>query len=297
MCSESVHASDSMIEFSCIYCGQPVRVGPELAQKQIECPACGHSIRVCANKPGEALRSSSARTADSSRRDAEHWSRMSDEEIKEAVLLPALPAAERRRLAFKRVVAPWLPRYDDLTLFTFALALAVLLAVDSDWRQSLLRLAADQQGSLVTASCVIVAIGALFSLINVAFRRDKSEFERTMMLFFAILVTMITGVSAGRPMLSGGYGALAIFPLWNAVNGFLLLALAGLRILDDDCLTDEAAGWRQVLLATVAVTLLVAVCHYLFKLDTLTTFSIAVAYTMSLHHMIRRLFEILGVVR
>jgi hypothetical protein len=286
-----------MIEFSCIYCGQPVRVGAELARKQIGCPACGHAIRVCASRPGEALRSSSARTADSPRRDAEHWSRMSDEEIKEAVLLPALPEVERRRLAFKRAVTPWLPRYDDLTLFTFALALVILLVTDSDLRRSLMRMVADQRVSLATAWLVIVAIGALLSLVNVFFRRDKSEFERTMMLFFAVVVTTGTGFSAGRPMLSGGYGLLGIFPLWNTVNGLLLLVLAGLGILDDDCLTGERAGCRRVLLATVAITLVVAVCHYLFKLDSLTTFSIAVAYTMSLHNAIRRLFETLCVMR
>ena len=143
---------------------------------------------------------------------------------------------------------------------------------------------------------VIVAIGALFSLVNMFFRRDKSEFEKTMMLFFAIVVTMATGISAGRPMLSGGYGLLALFPLWNTINGFLLLALGGLGVLDD-CLTGQRAGRRRVLLATVAITLLVAVCHYLFKLDPLTTFSIAVAYAMSLHNASRRLWKTLRVVR
>ena len=36
--------------------------------------------------------------------------------------------------------------------------------------------------------------------------------------------------------------------------------------------------------------LLVLACHYLFKLDSLTAFSIAVAYTMSLQNVVRRLF-------
>jgi len=284
-----------MIEFSCVYCGQPVRVRAELTRKQIQCPACGHTIRVSLARPSEALPSSLARTTDHPGRDAEHWSRMSNEEIKEAVLVPALPPGEQGRLAFKRAIAPWLPRYDDLTLFAFAWALVILLVVDAGWRRLLLRTGADEWSSIGTALLVIVAIGALFSLVNVFFRRDKSEFEKTMMLFFAIMVTMGTGISAGRPLLSGGGGALAIFPLWNTVNGFLLLALAGLGVLDDDCLIGEKATWRQILLVMVAITLLIAACHYLFVLDPLTTFSIAVAYTMSLHSAIGRLFEALRV--
>jgi hypothetical protein len=227
---------------------------------------------------------------------AEYWSRMSNEQIREAVLMPALPSSERRRLAMKRAIAPWLPRYDDLTLFTFALAVAMLLLMDQGLRRALLRTVTDQDGSIAAALFVMVALGAVFSLFNVLFRRDKSEFERTMMLFFAILVTVLTGCSAGRPMLAGRIGLLALFPLWNIVNGFVLVVLAGLGILDDDCLTGERTNCHEILLAAIATALLVATCHYLLKLDPLTTFSIAVAYTMSLHDVIRRFFTALHVV-
>lgn len=80
-----------MIEFSCVYCGQPVRVGDDLALKQIGCPGCGHTIRVRPDKPGELSRPSDP-TAEAARQAAaERWSRMSDEEIREVVLVPALP--------------------------------------------------------------------------------------------------------------------------------------------------------------------------------------------------------------
>jgi hypothetical protein len=222
---------------------------------------------------------------------------MSDDQIKEAVLLAALSPSERRRLALKRAVAAWLPRYDDLTLFTFALALVMLFVTDLDLQQWLVHLVVDQRNGLAIALLAIFALGALFSLVNVFFRRDKSEFERTMMLFFAVVVTTGTGFSAGRPMLSGGYGLLTVFPLWNITNGLFLLGLVGLGVLDDDCLTDVRGSGRQVLFAAAAVMLLVVICHDLLKLDPLTTFSIAVTYTMSLHNVIRRLFAALCVVR
>lgn len=186
--------------------------------------------------------------------------------------------------------APWLPRYDDLTLFTFSLAFVMLLAVETDLRQSLTHMLLSEWKNPGMVWFAIVAGGALFSLVNVFFAREKSEFERVLMLFFAVVVTVGTGFSAGRPMLEGGYGLLAIFPLWNTLNGLLLLILAGLGLVDEDCLTGERANLRQILLATVSITLLVLACHYLFDLDSLTTFSIAVAYTMSLHNVVRRFF-------
>lgn len=136
-----------------------------------------------------------------------------------------------------------------------------------------------------------MAAGALFCLVNVFFAREKSEFEKTLMLFFAVLVTVGAGFSAGRPMMSGGFGLLTLFPLWNILNGLLLLILATFGILDEDCLTGERATVRQVLLATASITLLILACHHLWHLNPLTTFSIAVAYTMSLHNIVRRLFS------
>lgn len=280
-----------MIEFACVYCGQPVRVGDELARKQIGCPACGHTIRVRPAERGKALPVSAVAPSETDRRIAERWDHMSNDEIREAVLVPAMPELERRRWMLKRALAPWLPRYDDLTLFTFSFAFVVLFAVEGDLRRSLVEMLAPNWTNPATAWFAIVALGALLCLVNVFFAREKSEFEKTLMLFFAVWVTVGAGFSAGRPMMSGGFGLLTLFPLWNILNGLLLLILATFGILDEDCLTGERATVRQVLLATACITLLILACRYLWQLEPATAFSIAVVYTMSLHNIVRRFFS------
>jgi len=277
-----------MIEFSCVYCGQPLRVADELARKQIGCPACGHSVRVRPEERGKALRVSAASASGKARRSAEQWDRMSNEEIREAVLVPALPESEKRLRDLKRLFAPLLPRYDDLTLFTFGLALVTLLAVEGNVRQTIADALLPLRTYPVASWVLIVIGGALFSLVNVFLVREKSRFEKHLMLLFALAVTVSTGVSAGRPMLSGGYGLLTLFPLWNMVNGLLLWTMLTFKILDEDCLTGERATLRQIVLATVSVMVLVLVCHYHFRLAPMTTFSIAVAYTMSLQNAVGR---------
>jgi len=280
-----------MIEFACVYCGQPVRVGDELARKQIGCPACGHTIRVRPAERGKAQPASAVAPSETDRRIAERWDHMSNDEIREAVLVPAMPELERRRWILKRALAPWLPRYDDLTLFTFSFAFVVLFAVEGDLRRSLAETLAPNWTNPATAWFAIVALGALLCLVNVFFAREKSEFEKTLMLFFAVLVTVGAGFSAGRPMMSGGFGLLTLFPLWNILNGLILLILATFGILDEDCLTGERATVRQVLLATACITLLILACRYLWQLEPATAFSIAVVYTMSLHNIVRRFFS------
>ena len=70
----------------------------------------------------------------------------------------------------------------------------MLIVMDSDLRWSLMHMAADREVGFATGWLAIIAIGALLSLINVFFRRDKSEFESTMMLFFSIAVAYTMGL-------------------------------------------------------------------------------------------------------
>lgn len=76
------------------------------------------------------------------------------------------------------------------------------------------------------------------------------------MLLFAVLVTGGTGLYAGWLMLDRSRGWLIIFPVWNIVNGALLLVLARLRIIDTDCIVDEKATFGQVLLTAIVVPIL-----------------------------------------
>ena len=91
-------------------------------------------------------------------------------------------------------------------------------------------------------------------------------------------------------MLEKSHGLLAIFPVWNMANGLVLLLLARLGILDTDCITDERAGFWNVLIAAASITLLVLPCRYVLNLDPLITFSVATCYTISLSGIVQDLF-------
>ena len=191
--------------------------------------------------------------------------------------------------AAKMWLRPLLPQYDDLTLFALSLAFLLLGAIDAQMRRDLAALANHPaEGLAVTLLCA--AFGMVCALLNVFLQRRKSDFEKRAMLLFAVLVTAGTGLYAGWLTLSQSRGWLLIFPAWNLLNGGLLLVLRHAGVVDTDCIIEEAATFAQVLVTAVAVPILLTVCRYLFELHWAITFSIAVAYTMSLHHALRDLF-------
>lgn len=277
-----------MIEFSCMYCGQPVRVGEEPVRKRMECPGCGHSIPVRARKPGEALQAANARSPAPT--EAEGWAGKSDEEIVEQLLSPTLTKAQQRQRVARMLLSPLLPQYDDLTLFALSLAFLLLGLIDAKLRQDLAAAYAWQSGGRLPVLVLVAAFGMVCSLINVFLHREKSDFEKRAMLLFAVFVTAGTGIYAGWLMLRHRRGWLLVFPAWNIFNGGLLLALARFGVIDTDCITDEEATFAQVLVTAVAVPILLTVCYYLFELHWAVTFSVTVAYAMSLHKGLRSLF-------
>ncbi len=87
-------------------------------------------------------------------------------------------------------------------------------------------------------------------------------------------------------------GWLLIFPAWNILNAGLLLLLFRLGVAGTDGIIDEQAGLAQVVITAICIPVLLTVCRYWFELHWAVTFSIAVAYTLSLHNGIRAVFGV-----
>jgi DNA-directed RNA polymerase subunit RPC12/RpoP len=279
-----------MIELPCIYCGQSVRAEERLAGKRIECPACGHSVMVRQRKVGDALKP--AHDADEGKPEASSWEGKSDRKIAESLLSRTRTRTkeERQEQAVRKAFSCLAPRYDDLTLFALSLSFLLLWLIDADLRRDLTKVFLEGLPSGITTWLIVAVIGMALSLINVFLRREKSDFEKSTMLIFAVVVTAGTGLYAGWIMLHESKGWLLIFPAWNILNGGLLLLLFRLGVVDTDCVVEEQVSFAEVVLTAICVPVLLTVCHYYFELHWAVTFSIAVAYTMSLHNGIRDVF-------
>jgi hypothetical protein len=221
---------------------------------------------------------------------AAQWEGKTDEEIAEQ-LLPEAPAAqERRRQAVRKRLSPLLPRYDDLTLFALTVTFLLLFAINADLRGTLIKAVTLEKDANVLIPLAAAVLGMLFSLVNVFLQRAKSEFEKFMMLVFAVGVTAGTGMYAGHIMVKQSSGLLLIFPAWNIINGVLLVILFRVGIVDTSCVADMKASLLQIGVTVISIAILLASCQYLFRLHWSITFSIAAGYTMSLLGGLRDVF-------
>jgi len=280
-----------MIRFSCMYCGRKIRAKDKLACKQARCPACGHRLRIPKGPTAEAEPAKVAEPA-VAQKDTPLWKGQSNKEIATLLLKgKAFTPEQRQRAATKDAMSPWLPRYDELTLFALSLTFLLLLAINPNIKTDLPNTILRVPDGRIHLILVVAAVGMAFSLFGIFVRCPKPDLIKWPMLVFAVVVTAGTGIYAGYVTLQNSRGWLMVFPAWNIINGALLLLLFRAGVLDADCILDRAAKFSQVVLTVICVGILLALCQYAFKLHWAITYSVCIGYTMSLHHGIA---DILG---
>jgi hypothetical protein len=126
-------------------------------------------------------------------------------------------------------------------------------------------------------------VGMFLSFINIFFRREKYDMEKYLMLLFAVIVTACTGIYSGYIVLEGLKGWLLIFPIWNIVNGAILLLFLRLGFLDTDCIVENGFNVIQVLASIASVGIILGLCNYVFKMHWVMSYSICICYTLTIN--------------
>jgi hypothetical protein len=112
----------------------------------------------------------------------------------------------------------------------------------------------------------LLLTGFVFTIINAFVHREKSDFERWLMLWFAIVLQCGTGILVGAILLKlNTTFPLILLPVWNLMNGLLLLVFAYLRIVEHHVVVQEDASIRQIGVATVLVLILVALGEFTWQ--------------------------------
>lgn len=114
-----------MIRFACVYCGRKIWAKDRLAGTQVNCPACGHTIRV---KPTAEPEPQTRQTVYNAPAEALDWRGKSDREIaRELRKRRPLTEQEKKRQAIRQTLSSFTPHYDSLTLFALSWAFLLLL--------------------------------------------------------------------------------------------------------------------------------------------------------------------------
>jgi hypothetical protein len=189
--------------------------------------------------------------------------------------------------------AGWLiPTYDELSLFLMAFTLLILPAANSQMRRdiySLLTIDHDLGGHLFVL-ILLSLVGLFLSLFHVFTLRKISEWEKGYMVLFAVIANAGSGIAAGLHMIKGSAGWLLIFPIWNIINGVLLLLMLKLKIINENCISDHTPTTGRVIIGLTAVLIIFALCSFVFKLYWALTYSICVIYATSFDRALQSIF-------
>lgn len=277
-----------MIKFKCIYCGQRILSQDDGVGKKGKCPTCRHELRVPKSTKGRPAISIEKTEPIQHAKDASAWW---DPTFTKPHDLPEYQKDDIAELC--REKAGWfIPVYDELTLFLMAITLIILCIANASFQEQIHKwIGRFHDGRVFVAGTILLA-GMGLSIYHVFTAREKTDFEKWIMLFFAILANAGAGIISGWYVLKSNriQDWQIVFPLWNIINGALLLLMLRFRIIDEECVSDRDATAGEVIRGLIAIIIVFIFCNYVFKLHWAITFSICIVYATSFDRALQSVF-------
>lgn len=264
-----------MIRFKCIYCGQKILAPDDGTGKKGKCPKCNHFVVVPLTTKGRpAISTDDSEQLQQARETIAEWSTEQDAEL------------------YREKAGWFVPVYDELSLFLMAVTLILLYIVNITMRVQIHNWISEYSNAWIYIIGAIFLCGLGLSVYHAFTKIEKTDVEKWGMLVFAVLANAVSGIVAGLYVLKTDNvrNWLIIFPIWNIINGALLLLMLRLKIIDESCISDRDATLVQIILGLIAVLIIFIFCNYVFKLYWAITFSICIVYTTSFDRALQSVF-------
>lgn len=275
-----------MIRFKCIYCGQRILAQDDGCGKKGKCPKCNHLVVVPWTTKGRpAISPNKESIPDRPKPYIPEWDK--------GYLWP-VPADELIELC-KESFGFLIPTYDELSLFLMSVTMIVFYLANSRMRNQIdtFFVKAAEIGAWILFIPLVLFLATIgLCIYHVFTTREKTMFEKRVMMSFAVLMNLVTGTIAAVYTLTNAVASdwLLVFPIWNIINGVLMLLMVSLGIIDEECISDRDANATEVVIGMAAVLIIFALCNYVFKLHWAITFSICIIYTTSFDRALQNVF-------
>jgi hypothetical protein len=267
-----------MIRFKCVYCGQRILVPDIGAGKKGKCPKCNHLLTV--------PESTKVRSAVSS--------------VKEPMLdrpkdPPVYDVSDEKDALTELVKESFgflVPTYDRLSIFLMAVIWILLYIVNNQLNATIQTFLISQHWLFRIYVLIVPATFLIIGIYQVFIKREKSEYERDIMLWFAIVTNVFTGIVASVYIIKNTdvHNWQLIFPIWNIVNAVILYLMVVTNFIDENCIVDRPVASAHITLGMAAIVVIVLICNYVFKLHWAITFSICIIYTTSFDRALQSVF-------
>jgi len=271
-----------VIRFKCIYCGQKMLAQDDGRGKKGKCPKCSHLVVIPWTTKGRPAISA----------DASEQLQQVKEAIATATLDTAQDSSDDVAEVYEEKAGWFIPTYDELSLFLMAITFILLCAENNQARSWIRHFFSQVHDWYVYILVLLFLAGMGLSIYHVFTRREKTIFEKQLMMLFAVLTNAGTGIISGWYILKSNdvRDWQLVFPIWNIINGVLLLLMLRLKIIDEECISDRDATTAQIILGLIAVLVIFIFCNYVFKLYWAITFSICIIYTTSFDRALQNVF-------
>ncbi len=275
-----------MIRFKCIYCGQRITVQDQSWGKKGHCPTCRHLLVIPKSTKGRpAISFDKEPMPDRSKPYIPAWEHVPEwrGEQEQADALAEL---------CKEKAGWFIPVYDELSLFLMSITLILLYVTNTSMQEQIYKWIARSHDDRAFIVIAILLGGMALSIYHVFTTREKTDIEKWIMLLFAVLTNAGAGIISGWYVLhtSRIQDWQIIFPIWNAINGALLLLMLRFRIIDEECISDRDATIKEVAIGLIAVLVIFIFCNNIFELHWAITYSICIIYTTSFDRGLQSVF-------
>jgi len=267
-----------VIKFKCVYCGQRILAKDEDRGKKGKCPKCAHILTVPESTKGRpAISPIKEPMPDQPKEPPVHD--VSDEK-------DALTELIKESFGFL------VPTYDRLSLFLMAVIWILLYIVNNQLNETIQTFLIAQHWLFRIYVLIVPAAFLIIGIYQVFIKREKSEYERDIMLWFAIVTNVFTGIVASVYIIKNTevHNWQLIFPIWNIVNAVILYLMTVTDFIDENCIVDRQVASAQITLGMAAIVVIVLICNYVFKLHWAITFSICIIYTTSFDRGLQSVF-------
>jgi hypothetical protein len=129
--------------------------------------------------------------------------------------------------------------------------------------------------------------GLLVSLFHVFVTKEKGPITKIFMLVFALLLSGVSGIAAAVHMIRETSGVLLAFPIWNIINGLILLWYVGM--VDDSRVKDADATPLQVAVGLLTAGVIFVVCQSVLHWHWSITLPVCIAYATNMNRYVQKL--------
>lgn len=184
----------------------------------------------------------------------------------------------------------FIPNYNELSLFLMSFSFVLVFVTQESLRTELHDLFVRDLDINTIVAIPLLVSGIIYSFVSVFIDRDKSKFEKSAMLGFAILLNVYCGIEASSHIIKESNGFMLVFPIWNLSNAVLLFLLFKSNLITHENISNEKYNRFQVFFGLLIILFCFLISDKYFHFYWAVTLSMCVSYSTSINDFVWNAF-------